>query len=70
MEVRIPIMSHLSDAQELLERGLTKEAIKHIEFSKLLILYYPNTREMIDEETLNRVWKEIETDKRSEGDEE
>jgi hypothetical protein len=32
MEVRIPIMSHLSDAEELSKRGLAREGEKHIKF--------------------------------------
>lgn len=71
IEVRMAIMSHLSDAQEIgiiaantiLARSRTKliqEQSLHINFAKrLLIKYKDNINQEISEETLDTIWKEI-----------
>lgn len=58
LKVGMVIMSHLSDAQELLHFDKTK-ANNHINFAKLLIMNYPNTDVMVTEETLNQLWQQV-----------
>lgn len=58
LKVGMVIMSHLSDAQELLNFDKTK-ANNHINFAKLLIMNYPNTDVMVTEETLNQLWQQV-----------
>lgn len=71
IEVRMAIMSRLSDVQELLPyRGSYDEIMKRLNFVKLLLLTYPDTSCKVDNGTLNELWRKVETDKRSEGDEE
>ena len=52
-------MSHLSDAQELIEIGVLKQEIQNkINFAKQLLLTYPDTSIEVSENELNELWKE------------
>lgn len=62
--VQIVIMSHLSDAQELLTIGIGREgkedAIKRINFAKyLLIKFGDNISQEVSEDELNKIWSEL-----------
>lgn len=60
MEVRMTIMSHLSDAQELLSMGMREEANKQINFAKrLLIKFKDNINQEVNEDELNKIWSEL-----------
>lgn len=63
MPVQIAIMSHLSDAQEILSIGIGVEgksdALKRINFAKYLLLEYPDTSVGVSEEELNEHWKKV-----------
>lgn len=59
ISVQMAIMSHLSDAQELLEIGVLKQEIQNkINFAKQLVLTYPDTSIEVSENELNELWKE------------
>lgn len=58
LKIGMVIMSHLSDAQELLNFDKVK-ANNHINFAKLLVMNYPNTDTVVKEETLNQLWQKI-----------
>lgn len=59
--VKIVIMSHLSDAQELVNTGLgdTKTVNDHINFAKVLLLNYFNTDASVEEKELNELWQQV-----------
>lgn len=57
ISVQMAIMSHLSDAQELLEIGVLKQEIQNkINFAKQLVLTYPDTTIEVSENELNELW--------------
>lgn len=62
ISVRMAIMSHLSDAQELLINLCNLEQAcergnNHVNFAKQLVLTYPDTSIEVSEEELNELWK-------------
>ena len=63
INVKIVIMSHLSDAQELMDLSLSInkgiEIDNHINFAKALLLNYPNTDVDVEEKELNELWQKI-----------
>lgn len=63
INVKIVIMSHLSDAQELIDLSLSInkgiEIDNHINFAKALLLNYPNTDVDVEEKELNELWQKI-----------
>lgn len=63
INVKIVIMSHLSDAQELIDLSLSInkgiEIDNHINFVKALLLNYPNTDVDVEEKELNELWQKI-----------
>lgn len=57
ISVQMAIMSHLSDAQELLEMGVLKQEIQNkINFAKQLVLTYPDTSIEVSEKELTELW--------------
>lgn len=59
IKIRIAILSHLSDAQELMGMGFKDKAYDHITFAKRLVIDYPNTDKYISEEKLNKMWSDL-----------
>lgn len=58
ISVQMAIISHLSDAQELLEIGVLKQEMQNkINFAKQLVLTYPDTTIEVSENELNELWK-------------
>lgn len=57
ISVQMAIMSHLSDAQELLSVELYKQANDKINFAKQLVLAYPDTSIEVSEKELNKLWR-------------
>ena len=57
--VQMAIMSHLSDAKELIQMGAEGRlrANNHINFAKQLVLTYPDTSIEVSENELNELWK-------------
>lgn len=63
ISVQMSIMSHLSDAQEVMgimnrDQGEAR-ANDHINFAKKLVLTYPDTSVEVEEEELNKLWREM-----------
>lgn len=63
ISVQMAIMSHLSDAQEVMgimnrDQGEAR-ANDHINFAKKLVLTYPDTSVEVEEEELNKLWREM-----------
>lgn len=61
--VQMAIMSHLSDAQYLIQSVVLEQAVRHqsnnhINFAKQLVLTYPDTSIEVSENELNKIWKE------------
>lgn len=56
IKVSMAIMSHLSDAQELMMIGGIVQANEHINFAKKLVLKYVNTDEEVSAEELDKLW--------------
>jgi hypothetical protein len=59
IDLEITIISHLSDAQELISMGQVDEANKHINFSKRIIMRYGNIKGSISEEKLDEIWSKM-----------
>lgn len=61
ISVQMAIMSHLSDAQDLLNtyggNYPRKSVDKYINFAKQLVLTYPDTSIEVSENELNELWK-------------
>ena len=55
IEVNIAIASHLSDAQELIERGMTKQANREINYAKAILFKHPDTQKEISENELDNI---------------
>lgn len=60
ISVQMAIMSHLSDAQEIMgilnrDQG-ERRANEHINFAKQLVLTYPDTSIEVSENELNEIW--------------
>ena len=55
VRVRIAVMSHLSDAQAMLDFGLKKEANSEINLAKAILLAHPNTDDWATEDELNEI---------------
>lgn len=58
IKVSMAIMSHLSDAQELMTIGGMAQANERINFAKKLVLKYVNTDEEVSTEELDKLWQE------------
>lgn len=58
IKVSTAIMSHLSDAQELIMMGGISQANERINFAKRLVLKYDNTDEEVSTEELDKLWQE------------
>lgn len=50
-------MSHLSDAEELIEANLHKAATEHIEFAKQLIMEFSDMSTMVTNAQLNELYQ-------------
>lgn len=56
VEVRMTIMSHLSDAQELIDMGIKDKASEQINYAKRMLSYYrDNVTQQVDEDELTEV---------------
>ena len=60
IQVKTAIMSHLSDAQHLIDAGYPEEANLRINFVKLILLTYKNDiLQEVDEEELDNLWLKL-----------
>lgn len=64
VEVRMAIMSHLSDAQELIQLGDKQRANEEINYAKRMMNHYrDNITQYVDEDELTRVCLNSTTEK-------
>jgi len=64
VEVRMAIMSHLSDAQELIQLGDKQRANEEINYAKRMMNHYrDNITQYVDEDELTRVCLNRTTEK-------
>ena len=61
VQVLNAVLSHLSDAQQLMKAGYPDEANTHINFVKLVVLAYDDTTERVEVETLDKIWEKAKT---------
>ena len=59
ISINIAIASHLSDAQELIERGQTSLAVKEINYAKAILFKYPDTTGEVSNEVLDEICREV-----------
>ena len=59
IRVRIAVMSHLSDAQAMLDFNLKKEATNEINLAKAILLAHPNTDDWATENELNEIAEKL-----------
>lgn len=55
INIRLAIMSHLSDAEQLLEFGLGDKAHREIETAKMIILNFDDLNGEVEEDEINRI---------------
>ena len=53
IDLRIAIISHLSDVEHLIEMGLKDKAQHKIETAKMIIFNFDNLNQEVDEEDIN-----------------
>ena len=62
ISIQMAIMSHLSNAQDVLRLFQPEQAIpkstQSINFAKLLLLTYPDVRVVVDTDDLDNLWSE------------
>lgn len=64
INVRIAIMSHLSDAEHLIELGLKDKAQHKIETAKMIIFNFDDLNQEVDEEDINIILAKWESNQR------
>ena len=55
IQVKTAVASHLSDAQELIALGLSKQAIREINYAKAILFKHPDTTKEVDEDELDAI---------------
>ena len=55
IDLRIAVMSHLSDAEHLIELGLRDKAKGEIETAKKIILNFDDLNQEVEENEINRI---------------
>ena len=55
IDLRIAVMSHLSDAEHLIEFGLEDKAKGEIETAKKIILNFDDLNQEVEEDEINRI---------------
>ena len=64
INLRLAVMSHLSDAEHLIEMGLKDKAQHKIETAKMIILNFDNLNKEVDEEDINIILARWESNQR------
>ena len=55
INLRIAVMSHLSDAEHLIELGLGDKAHHQIETAKMIILNFDDLNQEVDDDEMKRI---------------
>lgn len=64
INVRLAVMSHLSDAEHLIELGLGDKAHHKIEMAKMIILNFDDLDQEVDEDDINIILAKWECNQR------
>lgn len=64
VDLRIAIMSHLSDAEHLIELGLGDKARNKIEGAKMIILNFDDLNQEVEEDEINIILAKWECNQR------
>ena len=64
INVRIAVMSHLSDAEHLIEFGLGDKAHHEIETAKMIILNFDDLNQEVEEDEINVILAKWECNQR------
>ena len=64
INLRLAVMSHLSDAEQLIELGLGDKAHRQIETAKMIILNFEDLNREVDEEDINIILAKRESNQR------
>ena len=60
IQVKTAVASHLSDAQELIALGLSKQAIREINYAKAILFKYPDATKEVGEDELNKICRQVD----------
>lgn len=55
INLRIAVMSHLSDAEHLIELGLEDKAHFEIETAKMIIINFDDLNQEVEDDEINRI---------------
>lgn len=55
INLRLSVMSHLSDAEQLIELGLGDKAHHQIETAKMIILNFDDLNQEVEDDEINRI---------------
>lgn len=64
INLRLAVMSHLSDAEHLIEMGLKDKAQHQIETAKMIIINFDDLNQEVDEEDINIILAKWESNQR------
>lgn len=60
IQVKTAVASHLSDAQELIALGLSKQAIREINYAKAILFKHPDTTKDVCEDELDAICHNVD----------
>ena len=60
IQVKTAVASHLSDAQELIALGLSKQAIREINYAKAILFKRPDTTKDVGEDELDAICHNVD----------
>ena len=64
INLRLAVMSHLSDAEQLIELGLGDKAHHQIETAKMIILNFDDLNQEVEEDEINIILAKWESNQR------
>lgn len=64
VDLRIAVMSHLSDAEHLIELGLEDKARQKIEMAKIILLSFGDLNQEVEEDDINVILAKWECNQR------
>lgn len=64
IDLRIAVMSHLSDAEHLIELGLRDKARQEIEMAKIILLSFEDLNQEVEEDEINIILAKWECNQR------
>lgn len=60
IQVKTAVASHLNDAQELIALGLSKLAIREINYAKAILFKHPDTTKDVGEDELDAICHNVD----------